>query len=357
MAHANGPDPDHRRGGAYGLAAAALFGASAPLSKLLLPNTGPLVLSALLYLGAGVGLSLYRTLPGVRSRALREAPLRRADAALLGGIAALGGVVAPLLMLTGLARVSGLAGSLLLNLEAPFTILIAVVAFREHLGRRAAAAALLIVLGAAALGAGLGELRASWIGVLAIAGACLCWAVDNNLSQRLSLRDPLAVVQVKTLGAGACTLAVVLAIGQPAPDLRAAGPALLLGSLSYGLSLILDMKALRVLGAAREAAYFATAPFLGALLSIPLLGDRPGPADAAAAGLMIAGVALLRGERHRHAHTHEALEHDHLHEHDEHHPHEHDGPIAGPHAHPHRHERLTHDHPHVPDLHHRHEHE
>lgn len=357
MREAHDADRIHLRGGAYGLAAAALFGASAPLSKLLLPGAGPLMLSALLYLGAALGLALYSLSPAGRARPRREARLRRADAAVMAGVILLGGVAGPALMLFGLARVSSLTGSLLLNLEAPLTILIAVAVFREHLGRRAAAAALLIVIGAAALGAGAGELRASWIGAAAIAAACLCWGIDNNLSQRLSLRDPIAVVRVKALGAGACSLGIAVATGQPAPSPWTAARALLLGSLSYGLSLILDMRALRILGAAREAAYFATAPFLGAVLSIPLLGDRPRPIDAGAAALMIAGVALLRGERHTHEHTHDELEHDHLHTHDEHHRHEHDGPIVEPHTHPHRHEALTHDHPHVSDLHHRHEHD
>ncbi|WP_437811738.1 DMT family transporter [Sorangium sp. So ce1078] len=346
----------HGRGGAYGLAAAALFGASAPLSKLFLPHVGPLVLAALLYLGAGVGLTLIRLL-AARDPTPREAALRGTDVALLAGVVLFGGLLGPVLMLFGLARVSGLAGSLLLNLEAPLTMALAVLLFREHLGGRAAGAAVLIVAGAALLGVRPGELHASATGVAAIAGACLSWAIDNNLSQRLTLRDPLAVVQIKTLGAGACAAALALSTGQPLPEPSLAMPALLLGSLSYGVSLVLDMKALRILGAAREAAYFATAPFLGALLSVPLLGDRPGAADLAAAGLMVAGVALLRSERHAHGHAHAALEHDHVHTHDEHHQHAHEGPSDEPHAHPHRHEPLSHDHPHVPDLHHRHEHD
>jgi drug/metabolite transporter (DMT)-like permease len=173
-------------------------------------------------------------------------------------------------------------------------------------------------------------------GVAAIADACLSWAIDNNLSQRLTLRDPLAVVQIKTLEAGACAAALALFTGQPQPEPSLAAPALLLGSLSYGVSLVFAMKALRLLGAAREAAYFATAPFLGAVLSVPLLGERPGATDLAAAALMVAGVALLRSEQHVHAHTHATLEHDHVHTHDEHHQHAHQGAFEEPHAYPHR---------------------
>ena len=349
-----GPDRPHRRGATYGLAAAALFGASAPISKLLLPRTGPLLLSALLYLGAGIGLSAFRVFFGRRPQERREAAIRRDDIPLLAGVTLFGGLLGPVLMLYGLERVSGLTGSLLLNLEAPCTILLAVALFREHLGRRGGIAALLIVLGAAALGFRPGELRASAAGAGAIAGACLCWGIDNNLSQRLSLRDPIALVQIKTLGAGACAAALALSMGHPLPEL--ALPALALGSLSYGVSLVLDMHALRLLGAAREAAYFATAPFLGAMLSIPLLGDRPSVLDLVGAAFMVIGVVVLRYERHDHRHAHEAMEHDHAHVHDEHHQHSHDGLIDEPHAHPHRHEPLAHDHPHVPDLHHRHGH-
>jgi drug/metabolite transporter (DMT)-like permease len=219
------------------------------------------------------------------------------------------------------------------------------------------------VLGAAVLGggdaAGLSStgLTADPVGVACLAGACLCWGFDNNLCQRLSLRDPIAVVRVKTAAAGAGNLVLAMMLGEvfPAPGVLAG--AAVVGALGYGLSLVLDMQALRALGAAREAAYFATAPFLGAALSIPLLGDRPGLVEGAGAAFMVLGVVILRRERHDHSHTHEPLEHDHVHMHDAHHQHAHDGDAGPePHAHPHRHEAVTHAHPHVPDAHHRHRH-
>jgi drug/metabolite transporter (DMT)-like permease len=344
------------RGVACGLAAAALFGLSAPLAKLLLAGAGPLVVAGLLYLGAGLGLVAYGVVGGTRRRPA-EAPIRRSDLPLLAGIIAAGGIVGPVLMLVGLRRVSGTVGSLLLNLEAPFTILLAVLLFGEHLGRRPAFAALVIVLGAVLLGYQPGEAGADWLGVVAIAGACASWAVDNNLTQRVSLRDPVAVVRIKALGAGICTLAVAMALGQPVPPPRVVLPVLVVGFVSYGVSIVLDVYALRALGAAREAALFATAPFVGALGSIPILAERLGPADLAGMGVMATGVVLLLTARHHaHVHRHEALEHEHAHVHDEHHRHEHDGPVTEPHSHPHRHEPITHSHPHVSDLHHRHRH-
>jgi drug/metabolite transporter (DMT)-like permease len=337
------------RGAACGLAAALLFGASVPFSKLLLPGVGPLLLAALLYLGAGLSLSLVPRRRG-------EAPLRRRDAPLLLGIIVAGGIVGPLCMLVGLADLSGLAGALLLNLEAPFTMLVAVVVFREHLGWREALAAALIVAGAVALAARPGELAGSWGGVLLVAAACAAWALDNNLTSRLALRDPVAVVRWKALGAGACVLVAAIATGQARAPGEAIAGGLAIGALGYGVSIVLDTYALRLLGAAREAAFFATAPFAGAIVAVPLLGERPRAADGLAAAAMVAGVAVMLRARHAHEHAHEALEHEHAHVHDEHHRHAHDGDVVEPHSHAHRHEALTHAHPHVSDPHHRHRH-
>lgn len=189
-----------------------------------------------------------------------------------------------------------------------------------------------------------------------IAAACLAWAVDNNLSQRLSLRDPVAVARLKGLGAGACTLGLAAALGEPLPRGGIVAGALALGVVSYGVSVVLHLRAMRELGAARQAALFATAPFAGALLSVPILGERAGLPILAAFALMAAGVSLLVRERHAHLHTHEELDHDHRHVHDVHHQHAHEGPVPEPHSHPHHHPPLTHDHPHLPDLHHRHRH-
>ncbi len=345
------------RGAAYGLAAAALFGASAPLTKLLLPQSSPLMLAALLYLGAGLALTLYRTARPRRAGA-QEAPLTSKDIPALVGIALFGGVLGPVLMLCGLARVSGFAGALLLNLESPFTMILAVMLFREHLGRSELLGALLIVIGAALLSARPGEpLWADGLGIAFIAGACLSWALDNNLSQWVSGKDPAAIVQVKSLSAGAGMLLVAVATGQWVPSASFAAVALALGSLSYGLSLLLHMRALRVLGAAREAAFFATAPFIGAALAIPILGERPTSFAALAGILMVSGAIVLVRARHSHLHVHAPLEHEHLHVHDEHHQHSHEGPITEPHTHPHRHVSLTHQHPHASDAHHRHLHD
>lgn len=342
------------RGALFGLGAAALFGLSAPLSKRLLDDMPPLLLAALLYLGGGLGLSLFRLF--VR-RPATEAGLRLADAKLLVPLIVAGGIVAPVLMLFGLSRLSGVSTSLLLNLEGPFTILIALMFFKEHLSRRELMAAAVVLTAAAVLGVQAWSWKGDALGALCVAGACACWALDNNLSQRLSVKDPLAVVRMKTLGAGSAMLLLALLLGQRLPAVDLTARALVIGAFSYGASILLDLYALRLLGAAREAAYFATAPFVGALAAVPLLGERLTATDLGAGAAMALGIALLLRERHRHTHQHEPLVHEHVHTHtDEHHGHAHEGPVTEPHSHPHRHVALTHDHPHVSDLHHRHAH-
>ncbi len=171
-----------------------------------------------------------------------------------------------------------------------------------------------------------------------------------------ALRDPLAVARTKTLGAGTLSLVLAVAVGYAMPGAAALAGALALGFVSYGVSVVLAVEALRRLGAAREAAFFATAPFVGAAAAVPLLGEAVGLRELLAATILGCGVVVLLREEHAHRHVHEAMEHDHAHVHDEHHRHDHDGVVDEPHAHRHVHVPLTHAHPHVSDAHHRHRH-
>ena len=349
------PPPSTLVGALCGLGAAASFGVSAPLAKLLLGSLSATLLAGLLYLGAALALWTVRALRGPT----REAPLQSADALPLLCVVLSGGVAGPVLMLLGLSRLSAFTGSLLLNLEVPLTMLLAVVVFREHLGRRAALAATCILVGAALLKLEPGAVVADTWGIACIAAACLCWALDNNLTQRLTLRDPFAVVRVKATGAAIVNVTLGLVwLDSALPPAWVLLAALLLGSVSYGASVVLDAYALRMIGATREAAYFATAPFLGALLSVVLFEQPVHPVDVVAMLSMVVGVVLMLREQHDHRHVHRPLRHEHLHTHDEHHQHVHgpDDPVGEPHAHTHRHELLKHAHAHAPDLHHRHEH-
>jgi drug/metabolite transporter (DMT)-like permease len=332
--------------------AALLFGLSTPIAKLLLPGAGPFLLSGLLYLGSGLALSIVGAIRGPGG----EAPIGRRDLLPLAGMVVAGGVVGPVLFLLGLARLPGSSAALLLNLEAPFTIALAVAIFGEALTAREAGGAGAIVVGGLVLSLSSGF---GWLppGALAVAAACACWALDNNLAARLALRDPVAVVRAKSLVAGAVSVGLGLLAGERLPSLTSVPAALGAGALGYGLSIVLHLRATRELGAARQGALFATAPFAGALGAFALLGERPGLRELAAAAAMALGVALLLGARHGHRHGHEALEHDHAHVHDEHHLHPHPHGTPEPHTHLHRHGGLVHDHPHVSDAHHRHDHE
>ena len=339
-------------GAASGLGAAVLFGLSTPIAKLLLPNSGPFMLAGLLYLGSGLGLLALAPLRGTPG----EAPLGREDAVPLLGVVVAGGVVAPLLLMYGLGRLPGSTASLLLNLEAPFTIALAVLVFGESLGPREALGAGAVVLGGAALGLPgvLGGFQV--VGALAVAGACVGWALDNNLSQRLALHDPVAVVRVKSLVAGSVNVILALALGERIPGGPALLGALVTGLLGYGMSIVLHLRAMREMGAARQAALFATAPFAGACAAVPLLREHVGLREVGAALAMAIGVAVMVRARHGHLHEHAGLEHEHAHLHDEHHLHRHEEVLGEPHSHPHLHSPLVHDHPHLPDTHHRHAH-
>lgn len=338
------------------LLAALLFGASTPLAKLLLGEMTPVLLAGLLYLGSGLGLSLLY--PAWRRTAAREAPLARADLPWLAGAVLFGGIVGPVLLMIGLRSTPAATVSLLLNLEGVFTALLAWFAFHENFDHRIALGMALIVAGGALLSwrgpSGL------WLpaGSLAVAGACLSWAIDNNLTQKVSAGDPVQVAGIKGAAAGSVNLAIALSRGALLPSPRLVAGALLVGFVGYGLSLVLFVLALRQLGTARTGAYFSLAPFAGAAVSLALLRGPVGLPFLAAAILMGSGVWLHLTERHQHEHHHEWITHSHRHVHDEHHQHEHEGGVgpAAPHTHLHTHEPLTHRHDHYPDIHHRHGH-
>lgn len=282
----------------------------------------------------------------------------RADLPWLGGAVLAGGVLGPVLLMAGLAAGSASAASLLLNLEGVFTALLAWFVFKENFDRRIALGMALIVAGGALLALAPGGLGGVDLPALAIAGACLCWAIDNNLTRKVSGGDAVAIAAIKGGVAGAVNLGIAAALGLRWPPAAAVAGAALIGLFGYGLSLALFVVALRGLGAARTGAYFSTAPFVGVALALLALGEAPGARFWLAAALMAAGVWLHASERHEHAHVHEPLEHEHAHRHDAHHRHEHDFAWDGaePHVHAHRHERLAHSHPHFPDLHHLHPH-
>jgi drug/metabolite transporter (DMT)-like permease len=354
-----------RQGLIAGLLAALFFGLSAPLISVVSGAGSPLMLAALLYAGAAFALLVVRGF--VRHHHL-ESPVQRHDLPPLLGLTVLGGMVGPICLVQGLSLLSAGSASLLLNLEAVFTLLIAVLIGREHLSRKGLIAAVLILTGAVLLTEG--SLHGATLqGTVLIAGACLAWGIDNNLSQRLSLRDPLQIALLKAIGASGPMLLLALVAGHSLPAWPALLALLAIGAVGYGLSIWLDLLALRHLGAAREALVFSTAPFVGLLFSLLVLREAFTSAMAMASAAMLLGVAVLLKENHSHRHRHQALRHAHRHRHDPsggdpHHSHDHPGEQLGTdhqqpaywHAHEHDHAPMEHEHAHVSDAHHRHGH-
>jgi drug/metabolite transporter (DMT)-like permease len=354
----NFSNENDRKGPILALIAAALFGASAPLAKLLLNQLPPILLAALLYLGSGVGLSVWLWLRRIKSAEKSiEARLSRQDLPWLGSAILAGGILGPILLLVGLRLTPASSASLLLNLEGVFTALLAWFVFKENFDRRIALGMVAIVTGGILLSwAGRPEIGIPWATIF-IAGACLAWAIDNNLTRRVSSADPIQIAAAKGLIAGVVNLSIAFVVGVTIPQVEVIASAALIGFLSYGVSLTLFVLALRHIGTARTGAYFSTAPFVGALLSLLIFRDRVTIAVVAAVVLMIIGVWLHLTERHGHEHVHEEMEHEHRHSHDQHHQHHKDPALlAQTHTHMHRHDRLRHAHSHYPDIHHRHEH-
>jgi drug/metabolite transporter (DMT)-like permease len=341
--------------------AALLFGAGTPLAKLLVGEMSPLLLAGLLYLGSGLGLGL---LLSIRRLAAASAPggpvaygIPRNERTWLAGAIVAGGVLGPVLLMAGLASTDAAPAALLLNLEGVLTVLIAWWVFDENIGARIGLGMLAIVAGGMLLSWQPGPARVS-PGALLIVGACLCWAIDNNLTRKVAANDAMFVACLKGLAAGACNTGLGLATAPSLPSAVAIAAALALGFLSYGVSLALFVVALRSLGTARTGAYFSVAPLFGVSIACVIWPQLPPATFWVAAALMATGVWLHLRERHEHAHTHGPIAHRHLHAHDVHHRHAHDSPWDGtePHVHAHRHEVVTHVHAHYPDIHHRHGH-
>ena len=345
------------RGIVAALSAAALFGLSTPIAKTLIGGMSPLLLAGLLYSGSGIGLALVmmlRAVTGARSDITWPRGIEMLW--LLGAIVA-GGALAPYLLMYGLQVIDSASASLILNLEGVFTALLAWFVFKENVDRRIALGMICIIAGGVLLSLAPryrgGDLR----GPLAIGAACLAWAIDNNLTRKVSLHDSMSIACAKGLIAGPFSVALAIHYGAPHPSVVRVVQAALVGFVGYGLSLTLFVVALRNLGTARTGAYFSLAPFIGAALAVVLGAPVTGTLLAAAV-LMGVGIWLHLSENHAHRHVHDSMLHDHVHTHDEHHRHAHEPAWDGrePHSHVHTHEPLTHSHAHYPDAHHRHEH-
>jgi drug/metabolite transporter (DMT)-like permease len=340
------------------LFAALLFGASAPLSKLLLGDVEPIPLAAFLYLGSGIGLLGIKLIQRLnRTQIAQEAKIEKSDFGWLAGAIIAGGIAAPITLLFSLRSTPGATASLLLNFEGVATTFIAFLVFKEAISRRVWWAIGLVTLASIILSI---DFQAAWgfsLGALGIVLACVFWGIDNNFTRNISAKDPLVIVIIKGLVSGSFSLILALTLGNQLPAWDVILKMLALGSLSYGVSIVLFIHSLRSLGAARTSTLFSTAPIVGIILSMVIFSEMPTWLFFIAFPLMIWGAILLVNDDHVHDHIHESILHEHAHNHDDgHHNHVHEDNLAKKHSHIHTHEELSHAHSHMPDIHHRHIH-
>jgi drug/metabolite transporter (DMT)-like permease len=336
--------------------AAALYGISSPVSKILLIQVPPTLMAAMLYLGAGLGMLIVNFFRTISGHAVQEARLTRRELPWIVAMIVLD-IAAPVFLMLALTRTTAANASLLNNFEIVATAIIALMFFKEAIGRRMWLAIALITSASIILSIEDASSFSFSIGSVFVLLACVCWGVENNCTRMLSLKDPLQIVVIKGFGSGIGSLIIALSVGQTSRRYLYLALALLLGFVAYGLSIYFYILAQRTLGAARTSAYYAVAPFIGVLLSILIFGQKLTGSFIAASVTMVIGAYFAAVEYHRHSHLHEAIFHEHRHSHqDGHHSHKHEGEIAGEHSHAHTHAPMEHTHKHTPDLHHRHDH-
>lgn len=317
------------------LLAAALYAINIPLSKLLLEHVAPTMMAALLYLGAGLGLLAYQAVWGALGRNAVQEPLTRKELPYTIAMVALD-IAAPILLMLGIERTTSATVSLLNNFEIVATSLIALMILKEVLPRRLRAAIALVTAASAILGWE-GSGFAFNAGALLVLGACMCWGFENNCTKMLSSKSSVEIVTIKGCCSGAGSLVIALLLGEPLPDPVWVPAVLLLGFVSYGLSINFYIRAQKELGAAKTSAYYSIAPFLGVAFSMLLLGERPGIQFYVALAVMAASTWLMVRDNitlqhthphahvHTHAHRHGDLVHVHEHVHRHEHPHIHQG--------------------------------
>lgn len=336
--------------------AAFLYGVTAPFSKLILQKLSPTFLAALLYLGAGFGMlfiSLYRT---IKKKRIVEARITKKELPYIVGTVVLD-IAAPILLMIGVAKTTAANVSLLNNFEIVATSVIALIVFKEAVGKRMWIAIALIILASMILSIEDMSSFSFSIGSVFVVLACLCWGFENNFTRKLSIKDPLQIVVIKGLGSGLGALIVCIVLGQLTFYILYVVLSLLLGFVAFGLSIYFYIKAQRQLGAARTSAYYAAAPFVGVVVSFIVLREGVTWTFFVALVIMIIGAYFAVTESHKHTHLHETIMHDHRHSHDDgHHNHLHEDETEKVHSHEHTHEELEHAHEHHPDVHHRHLH-
>ncbi|MDX1359203.1 MAG: EamA family transporter [Clostridia bacterium] len=341
---------------ATAILAAVLYGVNAPFAKLLLEKVPALLLAALLYLGAGIGMAAVNLLKTALNHKKIEASISRKELMPVIGMILLD-IAAPILLMIGLSMTNASNVSLLNNFEIVATSVIALAIYKEAVGRRMWVAIFLITLASFVLS--IDDIRhfSFSIGSFFVVGACICWGFENNLTRVLSEKDPMQVVVIKGFGSGIGALIIALFSNEYIAGFPYILLALLLGFVAYGLSIFFYVTAQRNLGAARTSIYYSAAPFIGVIASWIILREELHLPFFIGLAIMIAGTYFAVSEKHKHTHIHDEISHDHRHSHEDgHHTHAHSDMPEGEHSHEHTHKKINHKHIHTPDLHHRHDH-
>lgn len=313
------------------LLAAAMYAVSIPMSKLLLDYAGQAMMAGFLYLGAGIGTSFYTFVGKASGKLPEKEPLTKKELPYTVAMVVLD-IAAPIMLMAGIARTNSANVSLLNNFEIVSTSLIALVVFKEVVSKRLWLSIGLVTAASILLSF---EGRESFVfstGSILVLCAAACWGLENNCTRMLSTKSSEEIVIIKGLFSGLGSLVVALTIGERLPELKWAAVIMLLGFISYGMSINFYIMAQKELGAAKTSAYYSVSPFLGVAFSLLFLGERPEPQFYAALVIMAVSTVLMTKDTVQ-------LQHNHSHEHVHSHMHSH-GDITHSHEHSHIHSHL-----------------
>ncbi|MBI5808646.1 MAG: DMT family transporter [Ignavibacteriales bacterium] len=341
---------------ALAILAAVLYGISTPFSKILLNKLEPTLIASLLYFGAGIGMLSVLIVNHYRGNSTTEMKLSRKEMPFVIGMIILD-IIAPVSLMTGLKLSNASSVSLLNNFEVVATTVIALMFFKENVGKRMWGAIGLITVASIILSVdNIGTLQLS-VGSIFVILATVAWGLENNCTRMISLTDPAQIVSIKGFGSGVGALLIYFYQGGGEFSLLYVLLTLLLGFVAYGMSIYVYIRAQSELGAARTSAFYAVAPFIGVIISWAVFNDRINSQFVIALVVMIIGSYFAFTESHGHEHEHLEEEHTHKHNHEDgHHNHYHEFKVSGTHSHTHKHERIKHSHNHNPDMHHMHSH-
>lgn len=275
----------------WAVLAAALYALNSPISKLLLGKIPPTIMAALLYLGAGIGLSIMRLVQRGMGKGQKEKPLTRKDLPYTIGMVVLD-IAAPIFLMIGLTGTTAANASLLNNFEIVATSVIALCIFKETISKRLWGAIVLVTISSLVLSVEDISSFSFSFGSIFVLLACVCWGLENNCTRMISNKDPLQIVVIKGFGSGIGSFVIALVLGEHFSNWGYIVCALLLGFVAYGLSIFFYIYAQRYLGAAKTSAYYALAPFIGAALSLLIFREIPTISFVAALLIMIAGTYL-----------------------------------------------------------------